>query len=314
MEKIKELSALPLFSGVPKRTLSSIGPLLKEERFQAGHLVVREGDPADFFCILRSGEMEVRKAIDRASGKYRTLAILQEGDVFGEMAIFGGEVRTADVVTVKDCLLWRVDFKDFLNLLKKDEKTGIHLLKGMMGILIARLKAANQELATLDEVSRIIFSTRTMEDLTRMVFEQVMKDIEPAKAGLIAVWNKFNDEFDIHHSMNLPKEQYLPRDDPLILELLKHMSSLMVKDLSDLPEVNGRFYAGESMLVSPMVYNHELVGVIALIHPVKKRAFTYSQMVLLSGVCNHLVSALKNLERDQEDQLRDRLSQRKVSY
>ena len=314
MEKIKELSALPLFSGVPKRTLSSIGPLLKEERFQAGHLVVREGDPADFFCILRSGEMEVRKAIDRASEKYRTLAILQEGDVFGEMAIFGGEVRTADVVTVKDCLLWRVDFKDFLNLLKKDEKVGIHLLKGMMGVLIARLKAANQELATLDEVSRIIFSTRAMEDLTRLVFEQVMKDIEPAKAGLIAVWNKFNEEFDIHHSMNLPKEHCLPRDDPLILELLKRMSPLMVKDLSDLPDVNGRFYAGESMLASPMVYNHELLGVIVLIHPSKKRAFTYSQMVLLSGVCNHLVSALKNLEREQEDRLKDRLSQRKVSY
>jgi len=314
MGRIKELSALPLFSGIPEETLSPIASMLKEERFKAGHLVIREGDTGDFFYILRSGEMEVRKTIDRASGKHKTLAILEEGDVFGEMAIFGEEVRTADVVTIKDSLLWRVDFKDFFNLLNKDQKIGLHLLKGMMGMLILRLKAANQELATLHEVSRIVFSTRSIEDLTRMVFEQVMKDIEPAEAGFIAVWNRFNNEFDIHYSLNLAQEYHLSMNDPLVLALQKGMSPFMVKEISENHDLNGRFYSGPSMLVSPMVYNNELLGLIALVHPSKKKAFTYSQMVLLSGVCNYLAPALKNLEREQEDLLKDRLSQKKVSY
>ena len=314
MESFEDLRLLPLFSGIPEEILPSISGMLKEEKFKAGRLVIKEGDPADFFYVLRSGEMEVRKTIDRESGKHKTLAILEEGDIFGEMAIFGEEVRAADVVTVRDSLLWRIDFKDFLNLLNNDPKIGLQLLKAMISILTLRLKATNQELATLYEVSRIISSTRQMEDLTGMVFEQVMKDVEPAKAGFIAVWNRFNEEFDIHHSLNLPKEEHLLMGDPLIVELREKMSPVMVREISETPDLDGKFYTGLSMLVSPMVYNTDLIGLIALIHPSKKKAFSYSQMVLLSDVCTHLASALKNLEKEQEDLLRSRLSQKKVYY
>ncbi len=314
MESFEELRLLPLFSGIPEEILPSISGMLKEEKVKAGHLVIKEGDPADFFYVLRSGEMEVRKTIDRESGKHKTLAILEEGDIFGEMAIFGEEVRAADVVTVRDSLLWRIDFKDFLNLLNNDPGIGLQLLKAMISILTLRLKATNQELATLYEVSRIISSTRQMEDLTGMVFEQVMRDVEPAKAGFIAVWNRFNEEFDIHHSLNLPKEEHLLMGDPLIVELREKMSPVMVREISEMPDLEGKFYTGLSMLVSPMVYNTDLIGLIALIHPSKKKAFSYSQMVLLSDVCTHLASALKNLEKEQEDLLRNRLSQKKVYY
>lgn len=314
MVSLKELSILPLLSSLPEETLSSIARMLKEERFKAGALVIKEGDPADFFYILRSGEMEVRKTIDRETGKHKTLAILEEGDIFGEMALFGEELRAADVATIKDCLLWRMDFKDFLNLLETDPRIGIQLLKAMTVMLISRLRAVNQELATLYEVSRIISATRNMEELTGMVFEQVMRDIRSAEAGFIAVWNRFNEEFDIPHSVNLPKGNILSMGDPLILELRGRMSSLMVRELSERPALSTGFYRGSSMLVSPMIYKDELTGLICLINLSKERAFTYSQMVLLSDVCTHLASALKNLERDHEDIMRERLSQKKVSF
>ncbi len=314
MVNFKELSTLPLFSNIPQETLPSIAGMLKEESFKAGQRVIQEGDPADFFYILRSGEMEVRKTIDRETGKHKTLAILEEGDIFGEMAIFGKEVRAADVVTLKDSLLWRVDLKDFLNLLNTDHKVGLQLLKAMTVMLISRLRAVNQELATLYEVSRVISSTRQIKDLTGMVFEQVMRDIRSAEAGFIAVWNRFNEEFDIHHSMNLPKEDHLFINDPLILELREKRSSLMVRGISEMPALNTRFYKGRSMLIAPIIYNEELIGLIALTNLSREKAFAYSQMVLLSDVCTHLASALKNLERDHEEMLRDRLTQQKVYY
>jgi len=314
MVRIKELSTLPLFSEFPEEALSSISGMLKEESFKAGQPVINEGDPADFFYILRSGEMEVRKTIDRETGKHKTLAILEEGDVFGEMAIFGREMRAADVVTLKDSLLWRVDFKDFLELLNTDHKIGLQLLKAMIIMLISRLRATSQELATLYEVSRIISSTREIKALSKMVFEQVMRDIRSAEAGFIAVWNRFNEEFDIHQSLNLSEEYHLDLYDPLIIKLRESMSPLMFKEISLVPEFDTRFYKGRSMLVSPMVYNDELVGLIALINKSKEKAFAYSQMVLLSDVCTHLASALKNLEREEEDRLRDRLAKQKVYY
>ena len=314
MVNFKELSTLPLFSDIPQEALPSIAGMLQEESFKAGQRVIQEGDPADFFYILRSGEMEVRKTIDRETGKHKTLAILEEGDIIGEMAIFGKEVRAADIVTLKDSLLWRVDFKDFLNLLNTDHKIGLQLLKAMTAMLISRLRAVNQELTTLYEVSRIISSTRQIEDLTGRVFEQVMRDIRSAEAGFIAVWNRFNEEYDIHHSLNLPKENHLLINDPLILELQEKRSSLMVREISEVPNLSTRFYKGRSMLIAPMIYNEELIGLISLANLSKEKAFAYSQMVLLSDVCTHLASALKNLERDDEDMLRDRLIQQKVYY
>ena len=314
MVNFKELSTLPIFSDIPQEALPSIAGMLQEESFKAGQRVIQEGDPADFFYILRSGEMEVRKTIDRETGKHKTLAILEEGDIIGEMAIFGKEVRAADIVTLKDSLLWRVDFKDFLNLLNTDHKIGLQLLKAMTAMLISRLRAVNQELTTLYEVSRIISSTRQIEDLTGRVFEQVMRDIRSAEAGFIAVWNRFNEEYDIHHSLNLPKENHLLINDPLILELQEKRSSLMVREISEVPNLSTRFYKGRSMLIAPMIYNEELIGLISLANLSKEKAFAYSQMVLLSDVCTHLASALKNLERDDEDMLRDRLIQQKVYY
>lgn len=314
MENLKELSMLPLFSDIPSETLASIAGMLKEERFAANKLVIKEGDPADFFYILRSGEMEVRKVINKETEKYKTLAILKEGDIFGEMAILGEEVRAADVVTIKDSVLWRLDFKDFLNIMNADHKTGLHLLKAMTIILISRLKATSQELATLYEVGRIISSTRQLEDLTGMVLEQVMSDIKSAKAGLIAVWNRYNEEYDVHHSLNLQKMHQIAANDPLIRELSARMSTVMVNDISEMPGLDERFYTGRSMLIAPMIYNNTLIGLIALIHPSKKNAFTYSQMVLLSAVCNQFSSALKNLEKEQEEILKERLSKKKVHY
>ena len=88
----------------------------------------------------------------------------------------------------------------------------------------------------------------------------------------------------------------------------------MVRDFSERPALKTGFYKGSSMLVSPMIYKGELTGFIGLINQSKKRAFTYSQRVLLSGVCTHLASAVKNLERDDEDLMRERLSQKKVYY
>ncbi len=314
MVEFKELAKLPLFTGLSEEILSSISRILREERFKAGSLVIREGDPADFFYIIHSGEMEVRKTIDSESQKHKTLAILEEGDIFGEMALFGEELRAADVLAIQDSQLWRVDFKDFSKLLEVDPRLGIQLLKAIANILIFRLKAINQELATLYEVSQIISSTRNIGELLRKAFDQVMRDVRSAEAGFIAVWNRYNEEFDICCSSNLPDNKHLSIEDPLILELQAKRTPLMVRDISQNPALEKGLYKGSSMLISPILYKDELLGLIGLIHPSKKRAFGYSQMVLLSSVCTNLASALKNIEKEDEDLLKERLAQKKVYY
>jgi hypothetical protein len=66
--------------------------------FAAGAIIVREGDPADAAYIITKGKCEVRKA-DSGDALLRTL---QEGDVFGETAIFADSPRSASVIAIDE--------------------------------------------------------------------------------------------------------------------------------------------------------------------------------------------------------------------
>lgn len=67
---------------------------LPTEAFEAGAVIVREGDPGEVAYILQSGRCVVEKTID---GETRTLRTLGPGEVFGETAVFAAAPRTATV-------------------------------------------------------------------------------------------------------------------------------------------------------------------------------------------------------------------------
>ena len=71
------------------------------ERFPADRLVVHEGDPGDKFYIIVRGSVQVTT---RTSGTERELAVLQDGDHFGEIALLQDVPRTATIRTRTDSL------------------------------------------------------------------------------------------------------------------------------------------------------------------------------------------------------------------
>lgn len=300
---------MPIFVGIKDEALRALSSLLREERFRKGEYIIREGDYSNIMYILRSGEVEVRKVINRESNKYKTLAILEEGDIFGEMAVFGGEFRSADVITREDSILWRMDYGDLFNVIEADTSSGVRLLQVIITILIARIKSLNRELATLYEIGRLIPEIDDLQRLTGAVFEQVMKDIEPAKMGFIALWNKFNDEFDIYHSLNIGEVHNIEKNDPLSAWLLDNKSPLLVKDTAKDSTFKERVYSVQSFILSPFIHDNEVLGFVFLGNPHKKNAFTYSHLILLSAVCNQLAARLRDIERKTEDACKKRLAQ-----
>jgi CRP-like cAMP-binding protein len=303
------LKTIPVFSGIKKEALISLSSVLKEERFQRGDCIVREGDYSNTIYIIRSGEVEVRKVINRESDRFKTLAILEEGDIFGEMAVFGGELRSADVIAREDSILWRMDSNDVINIVAKDAVSGVRLLQVIITILIARIKSLNRELTTLYEIGRLVPETHDLQELTGVVFEQLMKDIEAAKMGFVTIWNKFNNEFDIYHAVNIGRRRHIiEKEDPVASWLLKNKSPLLVKDSIESPDFKNRFYSGRSFIASPFIHDNEVLGFVLLSNPTKKRAFSYSQYVLLFTVCNQVGARLRDLEKKKEDTDKERLA------
>ena len=92
-------------------------PLLQEEHYDFGDVIVRQDDPADSFYILTHGRARALKI--KPDGTEIPLGVLKPGDSFGEAALAEGGVRSATVrcSTAADAL--RIDRADFLQLVQE---------------------------------------------------------------------------------------------------------------------------------------------------------------------------------------------------
>jgi CRP-like cAMP-binding protein len=79
--------------------------------------IVREGDDGRKLCFIASGQVEV---VLTADGRDRRIALLNDGDFFGEMALLSGDARTATVRTTMPTELYSLSRADFLTLLDRD--------------------------------------------------------------------------------------------------------------------------------------------------------------------------------------------------
>ncbi len=95
-------------------------------RFAAGEFVFREGDGGDVMFIVQQGEVEILK---EAHGREVRLALLEEGDFFGEMALLEGVPRTASARAVTDCLLLRIDGSTFDHMIHSNPEIPVRMLR-----------------------------------------------------------------------------------------------------------------------------------------------------------------------------------------
>jgi len=96
----------------------AIEPLLQEEHYDFGDVIVKQGDPADAFYVLTTGRARALKV--RADGEEIPLGVLKPGDSFGEAALAEGGTRNATVRCSTAVDVLRIDRDDFLQLVSEE--------------------------------------------------------------------------------------------------------------------------------------------------------------------------------------------------
>lgn len=99
--------------------------------YKAGDSIVTEGATGVGFFLILKGSAEVRK-------KGKVLAILSDGQFFGEMSLIDDMPRTADVVAVQPTKCWAITSWSFSSLLKEHPELAV----GMLKEVVKRLRAA----------------------------------------------------------------------------------------------------------------------------------------------------------------------------
>lgn len=110
--------------------------------YRDGEVVVRQGESGDCMYVIQAGQAEVLQEKD---GKEVRLAVLGEEDVFGEMALFEREVRSATVRALGDVRVLTVDKKTFLRRIQEDPSLAFRILQKMSH----RIRQSNTELVRI---------------------------------------------------------------------------------------------------------------------------------------------------------------------
>jgi CRP/FNR family transcriptional regulator, cyclic AMP receptor protein len=96
---VELLGRVPVFSTLEHEDLERIADLAVPRAFEPSQVVFREGDASDTCYIVRSGR--ARAVREHSGGRTITLATFGPGDIFGELALFEDERRSATVEAIE---------------------------------------------------------------------------------------------------------------------------------------------------------------------------------------------------------------------
>jgi len=108
----------PTFERVPPGNLPALFGRLVPVEVKPGQLIIRQGDPGDYYYIIKSGRANVSRKSEK-DGKVVMLSELGEGDGFGEEALVSGAPRNANVIALAPGTLMRLSKPDFDELLRE---------------------------------------------------------------------------------------------------------------------------------------------------------------------------------------------------
>jgi len=116
VEAAELIDALPIFDDVPEDALSELAGRVKLRAFTPGQVVVRQGERAEAFYVVRTGRLEVYETHPETL-KETILRVLGHGEAFGELAVVQASVRSASVRSIEDAEVFEIDRSTFQRLL-----------------------------------------------------------------------------------------------------------------------------------------------------------------------------------------------------
>ncbi|MGA2163994.1 MAG: Crp/Fnr family transcriptional regulator [Solirubrobacteraceae bacterium] len=140
-EIVELLGRVPVFSTLEETDLQRIAQLAVPRSFETGQVVFREGDRSDTCYVVHFGR--ARAVHDHGDGRTITLATFGPGDIFGELALFEDERRSATVEALEPTSVLAVLGPDMRRLMAEHPQIAMRLLIA----LARRLRESNERLA-----------------------------------------------------------------------------------------------------------------------------------------------------------------------
>jgi CRP-like cAMP-binding protein len=135
------MSETILFAGLDDDALAKVVEAGRDLEMRRGDVLFREGDDPDELFVVVSGRIAIaNKSID---GRESMVALMEEGDLFGEMGLFDGRGRSAEARALETSVVTAVPYGPVRSLYEDDPA----LLWRVVAMLAGRLRTMDTALA-----------------------------------------------------------------------------------------------------------------------------------------------------------------------
>lgn len=138
------LKNVNIFKDLDDSELAAVAEVCKEEKFESGAFVFREGEAGNRLYVIITGEVRISRDVP-GSGE-EALAILKQGALFGEMSVFDRSDRSTHAISNGGCTLLTITRPDFEMLLDFNRELAYKVLWACVRVLSSRLRSTNDSL------------------------------------------------------------------------------------------------------------------------------------------------------------------------
>ena len=143
MEKIELLQSVSIFWDLNENDLGHIADKMVAKHFENGNYIFLEDSEGKQCFFVLEGSVKVTRL--SKDGREVILAMLNEGDFFGEMSLLDGESRSANVIALEKTKVLTLDRNDFIAVVNDYPQIAVQLLKE----LARRLRKSDRQIASL---------------------------------------------------------------------------------------------------------------------------------------------------------------------
>ena len=143
MEKIELLQSVSIFWDLNEDELGHIADKMVAKHFENGNYIFLEDSEGEQCFFVLEGSVKVTRL--SKDGREVILAMLNEGDFFGEMSLLDGESRSANVIALEKTKVLTLDRNDFIAVVNDYPQIAVQLLKE----LARRLRKSDRHIASL---------------------------------------------------------------------------------------------------------------------------------------------------------------------
>jgi CRP-like cAMP-binding protein len=246
--------------------------------YPAGAPIYREGTPAEYLFIVRSGEALL-------SRYGRTLGLLPAGTLFGEGALLAEPRHLADVTAHTEVTAYGLRAADLAAYQQSRPTAAAHFLLWVVRAVTLRLQATNDLLGAIADVGQAATSGRALELIGHDVLEVLLRDIAGTAGAALFIWNRFTGEYEALAAIHLGLEPAA---------------------CAAAVETAGVFTLRDDRVAGVRLGQDETVGVLFISRTDQRPPFSRAEGILLETVGQHLTMAIHRAQDSREAAARDR--------